>query len=203
VLDPVRIAAWWLVYDSPVNDLLCRQPVRFHRSIRDETAWKRVEEQSFEVVERIVASRGVLKVCRALRIAGLTQGARLLATALLELDLAKEWITPSTLFVPTDQAFEKLPAWRMQMLLSDWDGHRLRRFLDTHRVAGHVELGNPWSADAPELAKTWLESVGGAPLELDTSGDAPRVGTARVIGQSFDIEGVRIYPMDAPLQGDA
>ena len=198
--DPVRIATWWLVYDSPVNDVLCRQPVRFHRGIRDEAAWREVTEQSAAAVERIRTSRNVLRLCRTLRFAGMDQSALALAVALLDLDLLDIWKIPATLFLPTNQACQEHLGWRFHHLLMEWDGEKLRRFLGAHSVPGLVELGRPWSPGSASGVGQSLRTVLGETLELDTTRrDSPRVGSARVVGYGFDVDGVRVYPIDTPL----
>lgn len=199
LFDPVRIAAWWLIYDSPINDVLCREPVRFHRGIRDEAAWRAVESASNEVIERTVVSRDVLRLCRTLRVAGLDRSALALAYALLDLDLIDTWQTPATLFLPTNEACAEHLDWRFDHLLVEWDGGKLRRFLAAHSVPGLVELGRPWSAAAPSTERQALRTASGGALEIDASSNPPRIGGARVAGHSFDVAGVRVYPIDAPL----
>jgi hypothetical protein len=197
--DPVRIATWWLIYDSPVNDVLCRQPVRFHRGVRDEAAWREAVEKSDAAVARIRVSRSVLRLCRTLRVVGMDQGALALAVALLDLDLVDTWKVPATLFLPTNQACHEHLGWRFDHFLMEWDGEKLRRFLGAHTVSGLVELGRPWSPGHASAGRQSLSTVLGETLALDTTCDPPRVGRASVVGYGFDVDGVRVYPIDAPL----
>jgi hypothetical protein len=197
--DPVRIAAWWLIYDSPVNDVLCRQPIRFHRGVRDEAAWRQVADQSAAAVERILSSRSVLRLCRTLRVLGLDQSAVALAVGLLDLDLVDTWKVPATLFLPTNQAWQEHLGRRFDQLLMDSDGEELRRLLGAHRVPGLVELGRPWSSGSAPAGRQSLRTVLGETLELDTTRDPPRVGNASVVGHAFDVDGVRVVPIHAPL----
>jgi len=199
MLDPVRIAAWWLGFESPVNEILCRRPVRFHRGNCTESAWRAAEEKSAEVLERILASRAVLRLCRSLRVAGMSQSALALAVGLLDLDLADRWKTPWTLFLPTNQALSDDASWQFQHLLMEWNGRKLRRFLAAHTVSGLVELGRPWSPGARVSGHRTLRSELGTELEIDASGHPPRIGPARIVGHAFDIDNVRVYPIDSTL----
>jgi hypothetical protein len=199
MLDAVRIATWWLAYDSPVNDFLCRQTVRFHRGTTDSTLWKDVEEASRAVIERIVASRNILRLCRVLRVAGMNRSAVALAAALLDLDLSQTWKTPATLFLPTNSGLPDDPGWQFSHVLMDWEGLKLSRFIAAHTVPGLVEIGGAWSSGRAPSARQSLRSELGATLELDASSDPPRIGSATVVGHAFDLDSVRIYPIDAPL----
>jgi hypothetical protein len=198
-LDPVRIAAWWLAWESPANDLLCRRPVRFHRGIRATAAWRAAEEASGEVVDRILASRSLLRLCRTLRVVGMDQSALALAVALFNFDLAQTWKTPATLFLPTNRALSDQLGPRFRDLLREDGGASLRRFVGAHTVEGRVELGMPWSSGPERCDRQSFRDALGRPLEVDASCDPPRAGSARVVGHAFEVDGVRIYPIDAPF----
>ena len=78
---------------------------------------------------------------------------------------------PFTVFAPTDAAFAKIPAEKLQALLADKDA--LTRVLTYHVVPGRVV--------AAEVKSGSVKTVQGQPLNIRASGSSVRVNDANVI----------------------
>jgi len=78
---------------------------------------------------------------------------------------------PFTVFAPTDAAFAKIPAEKLQALLADKDA--LTRVLTYHVVPGRVV--------AAEVKSGSVKTVQGQPLNIRASGGSVRVNDANVI----------------------
>ncbi len=78
---------------------------------------------------------------------------------------------PYTIFAPTDEAFAKLPAGRLDALMQDKEG--LKKLLMAHVVSGNVASKD---VSAMKSAKT----LGGSSLEIKGGSDKVMVGSASI-----------------------
>ena len=102
-LDPLTVAAWWLRYDSPGNDLVARHHFSIHAGARTPDTWRRAQSRSDILMQRISGTREVLRVMGAMASRNLTHGEQLLATALSETKLAhfiRPADAPATILLP-------------------------------------------------------------------------------------------------------
>ena len=81
---------------------------------------------------------------------------------------------PFTVFAPTDEAFAKLPAGTVEMLLKPENKARLTRILTSHVVAGRV-----MAADAAKL--TSAKAVSGDTLKIAAHGGGVTIDKAKVV----------------------
>lgn len=79
-----------------------------------------------------------------------------------------------TVFAPTDEAFAKLPAGTVEMLLKPENRDKLRSVLQYHVVKGRVDA-------AHVMKMTSAKSVSGKPIVISMMGDQVMVGNAHVI----------------------
>ena len=99
-----------------------------------------------------------------------------LATALKAADLVDTLKGPGpfTVFAPTDEAFAKLPAGTVEMLLKPENKAKLTRILTSHVVAGKV-----MAADAARL--TSAKAVSGDTLTIAARGGSVMIDKAKVV----------------------
>jgi uncharacterized surface protein with fasciclin (FAS1) repeats len=81
---------------------------------------------------------------------------------------------PFTVFAPTDEAFAKLPAGTVEMLLKPENKAKLTRILTSHVVAGKV-----MAADAAKL--TSAKAVSGDTLTIAARGGGVMIDKAKVV----------------------
>ena len=60
-LSPPKIGSWWLVYDSPANDLVAAQRFYVHSCARTPEKWRRAEIESDRLMRRLIGVREVLR----------------------------------------------------------------------------------------------------------------------------------------------
>jgi transforming growth factor-beta-induced protein len=96
---------------------------------------------------------------------------------------------PFTVFAPTDDAFAELPAGTLAELLADTEA--LTAVLTYHVVEGEVL--------AEDLEEGEVDTVNGAPLEVEIDGDTVRVGGATVTTADIVASNGVIHVIDAVL----
>ncbi|HVT04551.1 MAG TPA: fasciclin domain-containing protein [Thermoanaerobaculia bacterium] len=79
-----------------------------------------------------------------------------------------------TVFAPTDEAFAKLPAGTVEMLLKPENRDKLRAVLQYHVVAGRVS-----AAKVMKMSKA--RSVSGQDISISMMGDQVMIGNAHVV----------------------
>ena len=116
-----------------------------------------------------------------------------LAAALTAADLVStlKGAGPFTVFAPTDEAFAKLPAGTVEMLLKPENKAKLRRILTYHVVAGTVK-----AADVVKLHTA--EAVSGDTIRIATQGGV-MVDDARVVKTDIAASNGVIHVIDTVL----
>jgi uncharacterized surface protein with fasciclin (FAS1) repeats len=99
---------------------------------------------------------------------------------------------PFTVFAPTDDAFDKLPAGTVDDLLKPENKDKLTAILTYHVVPGSV-----MAADVVKLQEA--ETVNGAPLRISTSGDAVMINDATVTTADIQASNGIIHVIDSVL----
>ncbi|MDO8606996.1 MAG: fasciclin domain-containing protein [Phaeospirillum sp.] len=129
-----RLALKSLAWDSPLVSSLIRRRFRFHSGVRDEASWRAVERASDLFTHRLLVSREVLRLIRAVDDAGCRRAAEVLTLALTERSLSHAVTTngPMTFFCPM-----KLPS--LQSFV-DYPGHKLRHLILSHATSGRLEI---------------------------------------------------------------
>jgi uncharacterized surface protein with fasciclin (FAS1) repeats len=98
---------------------------------------------------------------------------------------------PFTVFAPTDEAFEKLPAGTVETLLKPENKDKLVAILTYHVVAGNVK-----AADVVKLKSA--ETVLGRTVAIDAR-DGVKINNAKVVKADIDCGNGVIHVIDAVL----
>lgn len=123
------------------------------------TATRPVHAQSKDVVDTAVAAGSFTTLAKALQAAGLVS--------------TLKGPGPFTVFAPTDEAFARLPAGTVEMLLKPENKEKLQRVLTYHVVPGKV-----MASDVLKL--TSAKAVSGDTLAVQTRGGTVTIDAATV-----------------------
>ncbi len=117
-----------------------------------------------------------------------------LATALQAADLVGtlKGAGPFTVFAPTDEAFAKLPAGTVEMLLLPENKAKLRSVLMYHVVPGRVSAANVMKMDSAKTA-------GGQSVAIMNHSGSVMVGTATVVKTDIMASNGVIHVIDTVL----
>ncbi len=118
--DPIEIGGWWLEYDSPVNDYVVDHRIRWHFTPITEEKWRARERGSDLFLRRTAVVREGIRLWHAARQLGCTKAGPVLALAIHTGALARaaRGRGPALVFLPSDSALAKVPATRLNHLLS-------------------------------------------------------------------------------------
>jgi len=117
-----------------------------------------------------------------------------LAKALTAADLVPtlKGAGPFTVFAPTDEAFAKLPAGTLEMLLKPENKAKLQRILTYHVVAGKVT-----AADVVKLHSA--KAVSGDTIAIASNGSGVTVDGAHVVKTDIGASNGVIHVIDAVI----
>lgn len=117
-----------------------------------------------------------------------------LAKALAAADLVQtlKGAGPFTVFAPTDEAFAKLPAGTLDMLLKPENKAKLQRILTYHVVAGRVT-----AADVVKLHSA--KAVSGDTIAIASNGGGVTVDSANVVKTDIGASNGVIHVIDAVI----
>jgi uncharacterized surface protein with fasciclin (FAS1) repeats len=117
-----------------------------------------------------------------------------LAKALTAADLVAtlKGAGPFTVFAPTDEAFAKLPAGTLEMLLKPENKAKLQRILTYHVVAGKVT-----AADVVKLQSA--KAVSGDTIAIASNGSGVTVDGAHVVKTDIGASNGVIHVIDAVI----
>ena len=99
---------------------------------------------------------------------------------------------PFTVFAPTDEAFEKLPAGTLDSLLKPENKDQLRSILTYHVVPGRV-----MAADVVKLNEA--ETVNGKRLAVNVDGGAVMINDAKVTTTDIEASNGIIHVVDSVI----
>ena len=134
--------------------------------------------QAKDIVDTAVAAGSFKTLAAALKAAGL-------------IDTLKG-PGPFTVFAPTDEAFAKLPAGTVEMLLKPENKEKLTRILTYHVVAGKV-----MAADAAKL--TSAKAVSGDSLTIAAQGGSVMIDKAKVVKADIAASNGVIHVLDTVI----
>lgn len=163
--DPITIGQWWLNHDSPLNDFLASQSMRFHGDLVFENEWRKTEIQSAAFVRRIIIARETQRIIEGLRFYGETLAAQILSLALFEAGLMGRWpVTgPITAFIPSEKILKKWLNSKDSQLLGQKRKKDLIRAILRHVVPDDLELEQGMAkqirmADGTERSISWTRN---------------------------------------------
>ena len=99
---------------------------------------------------------------------------------------------PFTVFAPTDDAFKKLPAGKLESLLADVP--QLKSILTYHVVAGKV-----MAADVMGLNGKSAKTVNGSDVKISTDGGVKLNGTSNVVKTDIECTYGVIHVIDSVI----
>jgi transforming growth factor-beta-induced protein len=134
--------------------------------------------QTRDIVDTAVAAGSFKTLAAALKAAGLVD--------------TLKGPGPFTVFAPTDEAFAKLPAGTVEMLLKPENKAKLTRILTYHVVAGQV-----MAADAAKL--TSAKAVSGDTLTIAAQGGGVTINQAKVVKADIAASNGVIHVLDAVI----
>lgn len=109
--DLLSVARWWLVYDSPINDLIAAHFLRWHPGDIDAARWERRALASHRWMRRQTALREAMRVWQSLIEARSWNAAALLALAIATRAVAKAFAAtdrPTMVLVPDEASLEAI-----------------------------------------------------------------------------------------------
>ncbi len=137
-----------------------------------------IPETQMDVVETAVNAGSFKTLASALRAAGL-------------IDTLKDK-GPFTVMAPTDEAFSKLPAGTVEMLLKSENKAKLKAILTYHVIADNI-----LAADIAKLRS--VKTVNGASLRITTDGDIVMVDGVKVTKTDINCTNGVIHAIDTVL----
>ncbi len=135
-------------------------------------------EQQKDIVDTAVAAGSFKTLAAALQAAGLVE--------------TLKGAGPFTVFAPTDEAFAKLPAGTVEMLLKPENKAKLQRILTYHVVAGKV-----MAADVVKIKSA--KAVSGDMITISTMGGGVMVDKAHVVKTDIAVSNGVIHIIDAVI----
>lgn len=140
---------------------------------------KQAADDAPKTIYQLAAYQGMSQLTAALSHAGL--------------DKTLEGAGPFTVFAPTDEAFNKLPAETRAMLMSDAGKEKLKAILSYHVVSGSVS-----SADIAKLKST--KTINGADVAIVVGKDGKvTVGGANVVKADLAATNGVVHVIDTVL----
>jgi hypothetical protein len=192
-LEPLKVASWWLGYDSPLNDAIAAKYFRIHPVPCTPAAWRAVEQASDVLMRRMAGMREALRILSAVSDPDAEQSRRVLMMAIAATRLAR--MLPAsdrlTILLPNNAAI-------MRWLLDGGDAllrppYRmpLIDLLLDHAVLGHLADHNGQEAS--------LTTLRGAPRRLTWREDTPLIDGVAVRPRSIEAGSHRAHLIEAVL----
>ncbi len=202
--DPVEIGGWWLAYDSPANDAMASQRIRWHFAPVTEKAWRAKERGADLFVRRAAGVREGLKAWQAARELGCSMASLGLSLAVHTGPFARavRGRGAAIILLPSDEAFARSGKDCFDRLLTPEASRTLTRLIRAHHlpdVGDAVEARDPLGAllhgqDCREVA-----TADGARLLRSLPDGSYAIGDARVMQGPLLIGAHAVYVVDKLL----
>jgi hypothetical protein len=189
-LDPLRVANWWLTYDSPANDAVAGHYFYIHRVARTAQKWRRAELESDALMRRIAGARELLRIAGTMTGEDMLLPRQLLGLALAETKLAHfgRWKGSVTLLIPKNAGMMRsLLAGGDALLLPKGSCELVRIVLD-HVISGRLA--------APGTQAT-VKTATGAERELTWRGGTPVIDGVALEAPGYAVASDWSYGSDA------
>ena len=183
--DPVDIAGWWMTYDSPVNDFMAAQKIRWHFAEVTEAKWQAKERASNLFIRRAAAAREGMRIWQAAREleCSMTSLALALAVHTGPLVRAARGHGGAIVLLPSDAAFAHHRKDLLDRLLAPEGAAALTRLIRAHHI--------PDAGDAVQARDPLAVLLGGEETRELKSADGPLLLQARPDG-SYEIGRARV-----------
>ena len=192
-LDPLRLGAWWLRYDSPANDIVADHHFHVHTRGHAGMQWRRAELQSDVLIQRLMGTREVLRILSGLAKQGRDDIEQILATALIEARLAR-WCRrdgPITILLPHKSVIRRWAAEEAPHLAKRGARRRLLRLVLDHVLVGHLPFEPGVEASLPTPVGGWRK--------LTWKGQTPQIDDVQIAPRGQVVSGVWCFPLEAEL----
>jgi hypothetical protein len=192
-LQPLKIASWWLSYDSPLNDLIAAKYFHIHAGPCTPEKWRSVGHQSDVLIRRITGLREVVRVLSAMARPDIEQARRVLAASLAETRLARvlRGTAPTRLLLPDNRAVIRWVLDGGDAMLRPPAARRLADLVLDHAIAGEGEFRRGESAA--------LTTARGGERMLTWRGGIPFVDGAALRLPAFEVGPHLAYVIDRVL----
>jgi hypothetical protein len=188
-LSVLKIARWWLIYDSPFNEVVARRYFYVHAKERTLSKWRRAEIESDQFIQRLVGTREILRVVNKLSDPELAIAQMLIMLSLSETRLASG-LSPAaglTLLIPNNVAMRRLLGASDEMTFADRNPELLRLVLH-HILAAKLDLA------AGE--KQTLATAAGTVRHLSWHGGRPHIDGIPIEQLDLEIEPHNAFVLD-------
>ncbi|MCC7047743.1 MAG: fasciclin domain-containing protein [Alphaproteobacteria bacterium] len=198
--DLMAVARWWLTYDSPVNDLVAANCLRWHHGETTPARWRRVDRASALWVHRMMALREGLRIWRVLIDDRAWTAAALLALALrtgaFVSALAAGRGRSAVIFVPVDGALKHL-----EPGLSDAanGGRDLARLMRRHVVYDDAPMAALLEDGLAEKGSKSLRSAADEALPVSRDARGIAAGGHRLVGAGQRVGRHVVYLIDGVI----
>ena len=146
VADPIEIASWCLLYDSPSNDFISSHTIKWHMDKISPAKWRGRELASNLFIRRIAATREAMRLWRFARLSNCHAVAPFLSIAGYTSTMAHGMRGRglAIVFLPTDTAVNSVPQSLRDHLLSPAGAGLLKDLIRAHHVPEfHIyDIGN-------------------------------------------------------------
>jgi hypothetical protein len=141
-LSALKLAFWWLVYDSPMNDIVARLNFYIHKTDRVSEKWRRAEIESDALVGRVRGMRNVLRALNILNGADVDRAIQVATMALIEgrLALLMPKVESFIALLPSNDAVFHWALEENNDILRPGSSRRLANFVMDHCVIGGVSF---------------------------------------------------------------
>lgn len=192
-LDVLEVARWWLVYDSPINDLVASKHFYIHPAPRTPDKWRQAELGSDMLLARMTGTREILRLLSVMDGPELQRARQILASALVETKLARmvRLTGRGTLLMPNNAAILRWLLEGGDALLQRKNTSKLVACILDHLIVGRVQF-RP-GEDAV------LETARGGVRHLTWENGAALVDGVAVKTPGFELGSYRSYLIDAVL----
>jgi hypothetical protein len=189
-VSALDMARWWLIYDSPANDLAAAHNFCFHVSDMTPAKWRRAEIESDYLIRRLTATREILRAIGNIP-SGELMSAKLIvliALANAKLATAVRWTERLIFLVPDDRAMD---FW-LQSISEELFAGNAHALLDM--IRGHVLLDEIGPAGCHAL----IRAADGGTRHL-TWRDGRPVVDGVLLGKTLEIGNFAGYVVDTVL----
>lgn len=160
--DPTDIAGWWLAYDSPINDTIVSNKIRWHRQPVTEHKWRAREQGADLFLRRCAARREGIRIWHVARHFGCSILARAVALAVYTKAFEHALVGNSgcAVFLPTDAALEALGTAELEYLTSPEGHHELVEMIRHHYAPLHGAAEIQGQKLEQNSSSEWLSAAG-------------------------------------------
>jgi hypothetical protein len=199
--DPVEIAGWWLTYDSPVNDFMVSQKIRWHFAPVTEEKWRAKERGCDLFVRRVALTREGMRIWQAMCELECTNASLALSLAVHTgvFQRGARGRGGAIVLVPSDAAFAREENTYFERLLTPEGAQMLAKLIRAHHIPDAqdaVETRDPLAIMLQGEEQREVQSGQGPLMLRQLADDSYEIGGARVINGPLRIGRHTVYVLD-------